>query len=210
MAIPSIETLAELLCALQDYQRLSGARCKDGDVCVPNCQDPSDPPLDKQTLLSLMQTAVLCEGGGGPGGGPVEIDLSTLENLLQELLDKEDVETGTYTCLCSSSDPNITYLAYFEMEGDPPTPTPYYLVVGDNTPVAGFPADAIKCPDRELVDGCYYNPSTNEFYQRILVLTGSQVTETIWIDSTGSVLLAPPIDVIPCQDSVSLLDCETC
>lgn len=193
--MPTIEDLAALLCQLKDLKRLEYVKClDDGTICIPNeipCCAEKTVNLSQSDLLTLLAA------GSGDPCCPETNDL--LVEILEALQD--DIEVGEYTILCSSADPGVTYLAWFEQPDEAGSAiVPMHLVVGVNTPVPGFPPDAIRCPDTKLVQECFYTPGNPDvYYTRVLCLAGTQVLETIWIDASGNVMPAPPAGALPCE-----------
>lgn len=201
--MPTIEEIAALLCSLKDLKRIEYARCDAaGNVCVPAsipCCDDKSVELSLSEMLGLMDVA-------SNNCCPEELDL--LGQILETLLD--DVETSNYTVLCSSTDPAVTYLAWFEQPdstGGSAAIVPYHMVLGTDTPIEGMPPDGIRCPDTKIVESCFVrNAGGNEaddiYYTRLLCLFNSTVVSTLWVTPAGTITTTAPTGVIPCENEV--------
>lgn len=194
--MPTLEELAALLCQLQDARRIEYAKCnEDGTVSVPNsipCCGEKTADLSLSELLSLVNAAKdpCC---------PENLEL--LGQILEALLD--DAETSNYTLLCSSSDPTVSYLTWFEQPDEQGGAiTPYHIVVGNDTPVEGLPPDAVRCPDTKVVENCFVTGETGseQYYTRVLCLANSTVLATLWVYPDGSVSDVAPVGASPCEN----------
>lgn len=192
--MPTLEDLAAMLCQLREMKRLEYTKClEDGTVCVPSeipCCGEKTFSLSQGDMLSLVSAV------GSDPCCPASLDL--LESILEALLD--DAETGNYTTVCSSADPSVTYLTWFEQPDEVGgTVSPYHLILGDNTPIPGFPPDGVRCQDHKVVEGCFYVPGDPDvYYTRILCLAESTVVATLWVDADGTILGAAPPGAVPC------------
>lgn len=192
--MPTIEDLAQILCSLRDMKRLEYTKClDDGTVClpaeIPCCGDKSF-TLSQSDILSLMAAA------GSDPCCPANLDL--LEQILEAITD--DAETGAYTTLCSSADPSITYLVWFEQPDEVgATVTPYHIILGDDTPIAGIPADGVPCQDNKVIDNCYFVPGDPDvYYTQVICLSGSTIISTLWVYPDGTISSVAPAGAQPC------------
>lgn len=192
--MPTLEELAALLCQLQDAKRIEFVKClEDGSISIPKeipCCGEKTANLSTSDMLALINAAKdpCC---------PENLDL--LEQILNALLD--DAETSNYTLLCSSADPTVSYLTWFEQPDELGAAiTPYHIIVGTDTPIEGLPPDGVRCPDTKVVDTCYYTPGDPDvYYTRILCLAGSIILSVLWVYPDGTISTTSPLGAVPCS-----------